>query len=105
MTVAEDIGDSGIGGGDADGRPGASRSRLLAQLFSATAFLAALGIVTIFVAIIYTLYRGAEPSLRAFGPSFLLSEAWNPVNEKFGALPAIYGTLVTSSLAMLVALD
>ena len=40
--------------------------------------------------------------LEAFGFDFFTSQSWNPVTEKFGALPAIYGTLVTSVLAMLI---
>jgi phosphate transport system permease protein len=42
-------------------------------------------------------------ALRAFGFSFLLSEHWNPVTDEFGALAPIYGTIVTSFLAMLIA--
>src|SRR5262249_57710094 len=34
---------------------------------------------------------------------FLVSERWNPVTENFGALPAVYGTLITSFIAMLIA--
>ena len=40
---------------------------------------------------------------RTFGFGFLVTEAWNPVTEKFGALAPIYGTLVTSFIAMLIA--
>ena len=42
------------------------------------------------------------PAWRAFGFGFFTSESWNPVTEKFGALPAIYGTLLTSFIAMLI---
>ena len=42
------------------------------------------------------------PAWRAFGFGFFTSESWNPVTEKFGALPAIYGTVVTSFIAMLI---
>src|SRR6202008_2788078 len=44
---------------------------------------------------------GAWPALQTFGFGFLVTEVWNPVTEKFGALAPIYGTLVTSALAML----
>jgi phosphate transport system permease protein len=47
---------------------------------------------------------GAAPALEKFGWRFLVSQSWNPVTEKFGALPAIYGTLVTSLIAMLIAI-
>ena len=53
-------------------------------------------------AVIAALIHGSVPSFKAFGFGFLTSETWNPVTEKFGALPAIYGTVVTSVLAMLI---
>jgi phosphate transport system permease protein len=65
--------------------------------------LAAFLVVAIFVGIIVTLGIGAAPAFRAFGWGFFTSTTWNPVTEKFGAFPAIYGTLVTSLLAMIVA--
>jgi phosphate transport system permease protein len=46
--------------------------------------------------------HGSLPAWRAFGFDFFTSQSWNPVTEKFGALPAIYGTLVTSIIAMLI---
>ena len=46
---------------------------------------------------------GLRRPCRTFGFGFLTSQAWNPVTENFGALPAIYGTLVTSLIAMLIA--
>jgi phosphate transport system permease protein len=65
--------------------------------------LAAFLVVAIFVGIIITLGIGAAPAFRAFGWGFFTGTTWNPVTEKFGAFPAIYGTLVTSLLAMIVA--
>lgn len=65
--------------------------------------LAALAVVAIFVGIMIALCVGAYPAFRAFGFPFFTTNAWNPVSEKFGAFPAIYGTLVTSALAMIVA--
>jgi len=46
--------------------------------------------------------EGAIPALRTFGLPFLYTDVWNPVTEKFGALAPIYGTLVTSAIAMVV---
>src|SRR5262249_53533401 len=46
---------------------------------------------------------GSLPALREFGFSFLIEQRWNPVTEKFGALAPIYGTVVTSFIAMLIA--
>ena len=46
---------------------------------------------------------GAWPALQKFGPGFVIDEAWNPVTETFGAVAPIYGTVVTSIIAMLIA--
>jgi phosphate transport system permease protein len=46
---------------------------------------------------------GSVPALKAFGIGFIGSEVWNPVTEEFGALAPIYGTLVTSLIAMVIA--
>ncbi len=53
--------------------------------------------------VILSLIIGALPALQAFGLDFLISDRWNPVTEKFGAFAAIYGTLVTALIAMLMA--
>jgi phosphate transport system permease protein len=53
--------------------------------------------------VIISLIQGSIPALRTFGFGFLFSERWNPVTENFGALPAIYGTILTSFIAMLIA--
>ncbi len=45
----------------------------------------------------------ASPAIQQFGAKFLTSSAWNPVNQQYGALPQIYGTLVTSAIALLIA--
>ena len=57
----------------------------------------------VLVLIVFETARGALPSIRAFGWRFLVSTEWDPVTDKFGALPYVYGTLVTSALAMLLA--
>jgi phosphate transport system permease protein len=67
-----------------------------------TAF-AALIVVLVFAGVILSLVLGAMPTIRQFGFSFFTSDAWNPVTEQFGALASIYGTLITSALAMLIA--
>lgn len=54
--------------------------------------------------ILVSLVQGALPAFRAFGFDFLVSSSWNPVKEVFGALPAIYGTIITSFIAMLIAI-
>ena len=64
---------------------------------------AAIGVLVILGGVILSLISGSLPALRAFGLDFLVEERWNPVTEKFGALAPIYGTLVTSFIAMLIA--
>jgi phosphate transport system permease protein len=68
---------------------------------AATAFFAVL-VLVILGGVIVSLVNGALPALDAFGWGFLATDSWNPVTEKFGALAPIYGTLVTSAIAMLI---
>jgi phosphate transport system permease protein len=60
-------------------------------------------VLLILSGVIIALIDGAIPALRAFGFNFLIEEHWNPVTERFGAFAPIYGTLVTSFIAMLIA--
>jgi len=71
--------------------------------FRALTRAAAMGVLVILGGVILSLLIGALPALWAFGPNFLIQEQWNPVTERFGALAPIYGTLVTSFIAMLIA--
>ena len=64
---------------------------------------AAITVLIILGGIIISLIHGSWPALRAFGIPFLYEEVWNPVTEKFGAIAPIYGTVVTSFIAMLIA--
>jgi phosphate transport system permease protein len=64
---------------------------------------AAMGVLALLSAVIISLIAGSLPAIKTFGFGFLVSESWNPVTEKFGALPAIYGTILTSFIAMLIA--
>jgi phosphate transport system permease protein len=63
----------------------------------------AVGVLIILGGVILSLLIGSLPALREFGFSFLTEQRWNPVTEKFGALAPIYGTVVTSFIAMLIA--
>ena len=56
------------------------------------------------LAIMVSLLVTSLPSIRAFGFGFLFSDEWDPVRDQFGALVPIYGTLVSSLIAMLIAL-
>lgn len=62
----------------------------------------ALFVLLLLGGIVLSILDGAWPALRQFGFGFLVTETWNPVTEKFGALAPIFGTLVTSIIAMLV---
>ncbi len=53
--------------------------------------------------VIAALIVGSVPAIRTFGLNFLSTEAWNPVTEQFGAMAAVYGTVVTSIIAMVIA--
>ncbi len=71
-------------------------------LFRNTTLLFALAVFALLVAILLSLVHGSLPAWRAFGPGFLVSREWNPVTEQFGALVAVFGTLVTSAIALLL---
>ena len=62
--------------------------------------LAVLGILGL---IVYELVTRSSLSWHAFGFKFFAASDWDPVNELFGALPFIYGTLVSSLLALIIA--
>jgi phosphate transport system permease protein len=63
----------------------------------------ALLVLLMLAGIIVSLCIGAWPAFREFGPAFITTIDWDPVNDKYGALIAIVGTLVTSFVALLVA--
>ncbi|MBX6324267.1 MAG: phosphate ABC transporter permease subunit PstC [Rhodospirillaceae bacterium] len=64
---------------------------------------AALAVLLVLGGVIVSLVEGAAPALERFGPGFLIRQSWNPVTETFGAAAPVYGTLVTSAIAMLIA--
>jgi len=72
-------------------------------IFSILTRTAAITVLVILGAVIVALVAGAWPALETFGFGFATTEAWNPATENFGALAPIYGTIVTSIIAMLIA--
>jgi phosphate transport system permease protein len=60
-------------------------------------------VFSLLLAILVSLIVGSQLSLDKFGAAFIWTAEWNPVKEEFGALVPIYGTLVTSAIAMLIA--
>lgn len=79
------------------GRRVPERFRLLTALVS----VAAPGVV---IAIVLVLYQEAAPAVARFGLRFLVTSNWNPVTLDFGALPFVYGTVLTSAIAIALAL-
>jgi len=73
------------------------------KIFGMLTFSAAIFVLVLLGAIIGSLIIGAYPALAKFGVGFLTSERWNTDQEIFGAFAPIYGTLVSSLLAMLIA--
>jgi len=88
---------------------GRSRAAVLQRLRSTdTTFrlltrAAVLGVLVLLSGVILSLVIGSVPAFRAFGLGFVGTEVWNPVTEQFGALAPVYGTLVTSFIAMVIA--
>ena len=80
------------------------RFRLSDNMFRLLTRSAAVGVLLLLGGVMLSLVIGAWPALSEFGFSFLATQTWNPVTEKFGALAAVYGTLVTSFIAMLLAI-
>ena len=65
--------------------------------------LAAIATISIVAFLVFELWINSQPTVKAFGFHFLTSSSWDPNSGKFGALPFIYGTCVTSFLALLIA--
>ena len=78
------------------------RFRLGDSTFRIMTQCSAIAVLLLLAGVILSLVIGSLPAWKAFGFGFFTSESWNPVTEKFGAAPAIYGTLITSFLAMLI---
>jgi len=77
--------------------------RLGDRAFRGLTLLLALAIPALVVLLLISTSSRAMPALSRFGPGFLWGSAWNPVAEQFGVLPAIYGTVASSILALLLA--
>jgi phosphate transport system permease protein len=77
-------------------RDGDEIARLITFLFAAS-------VVLITLLLLYELWTGSALPRQKFGFHFLISQVWDPVMDEYGALPFIYGTLVTSAVALLIA--
>lgn len=81
----------------------AQSSTLGDKVYRTILFAAATSILLIVAAVFYMMVQSSMPTLQRFGIGFLWASEWNPSQELFGALPFIYGTVVSSILALLIA--
>jgi phosphate transport system permease protein len=77
-------------------------ARLQDALFAQAARAFAVLVLLVLGGIVAALAWSALPALVHFGPAFFFTDAWNPVTREFGALAPIYGTLVTSAIALVI---
>ncbi|MDA4112034.1 MAG: phosphate ABC transporter permease subunit PstC [Thaumarchaeota archaeon] len=81
---------------------GRSQSKIGDAIFKGVAMAAAIAVIGVVVVLAIELFQGSSISLTTFGPSFFSTTTWDPVHNIFGALPFIYGTLVTSAIALVI---
>ena len=80
-----------------------ARPRVGDRIFSSLTLFFALLIVLILGGLLVVLNIDAWPAIQKFGVSFITSISWDPVREEFGALPAVYGTLLSSLIGLIIA--
>ena len=83
--------------------PGPNRQGLQDLIFKWTTWFFAVFVLLVMAGIIVSLVISAWPSIERFGFGFLTSSEWNPPKERFGALVPAYGTIVTSVIALIIA--
>jgi len=81
----------------------AARQLLFERVFRSATLSAAILVLVILGGVALSLILGAWPALHQFGFAFITREVWNPVTDQYGALAPIYGTVVTSVIAMALA--
>jgi len=103
MTEVALSGTEAVRSSDSMGRRKALRRFMMAETTFRTATLSAAVLVLVLLCgVILSLFVGSLPAFEKFGFGFLTTQSWNPVTEKFGAIAPIYGTVVTSLIAMLI---
>jgi len=85
------------------GPPGLEQASQGDRLFRALLTLAALAIPVLLGFLVFELWSGARLAIETFGLGFLTSSEWDPVAERYGALPLVFGTLLSSLLALVIA--
>ncbi len=84
-------------------QPRSPLSRTIDRGFVWLTLLFALGVAGILIWIVIEVIIQAFPAIRQFGGRFLVTSIWDPNQDQYGALPQIYGTVVTSAIALLIA--
>jgi phosphate transport system permease protein len=84
-------------------QPRSARERTFDNTFKLIAQICAIAIGLILIWIVIQVFIQAIPALKEFGLGFLFKQEWNPVKDDYGIWPAIYGTLVSSAIALLIA--
>jgi phosphate transport system permease protein len=82
---------------------GGRKTRIGDPIFAGLARASGVLVLVLLGSLILSLFIGGLPAFEHFGASFLVSAAWNPVTQAFGAGVSVYGTLVTSIIAMILA--
>jgi len=77
--------------------------RLADRLFRYAMLACGLSVIAIVVLIVFELFQGSRLAINEFGLKFFVGSAWDPVSGEFGALPFVYGTVVSSLLALVLA--
>src|SRR5690348_13246925 len=72
-------------------------------VFQTTTFFLAALILVIVVLLLVEVFSGAQLGLSTYGFSFLTDSNWDPVADQYGSLPAVFGTVVSSLLALAIA--
>ncbi len=83
--------------------PATAGGNLPDRIYGGVLLLFGLVIPTLFFLIVFQIGEASLPAIREFGAAFLTCSEWDPVSGEFGALPFIYGTIVSSVLALLIA--
>jgi len=74
------------------------------RIFVALTGIAAAGILALLVALVAVLYNGSKSSIQVLGFTFLYTTVWNPVGNVYGVVPFLVGTLLTSSVSLLISI-
>ena len=80
-----------------------SSGKLGDAVFKGVSYAFALSVIVLMALLFIVLVKESWLSIKAFGFSFIYTSVWDPVAQEFGALPSIYGTLVSSIIAIVIA--